>query len=133
MSDTSRVEAWLRAHHSTNMTEWDRQPAIDGGNKVTRLARCIGDLKDRGLPIPPSKRIKIGDSWVAEYRLLPETSGWPGAGTPLAVTSPQRSASTKQVPGTPAPNDGTGPGVTPGSVLATHAQCAIDDDWDWAA
>lgn len=104
MSDTSRVETWLRAHGRTNMTEWDRQPAIDGGNKVTRLARCIGDLKAKGLPIPPAKRIKIGNCWVAEYRL-----------TSLA-SIPERNEPTETT-----------------DALFSAAQCAIDDDWDTAA
>lgn len=88
-----RVQAWLETHESTTIADWDRQPACDGGDKITRLAARIGDLKTkRGLSID-SRLVPLGETRVAEYRLNPKSSRQPAPDTLAAsLFSTPRSA-----------------------------------------
>jgi hypothetical protein len=120
VSQTDRVEAWLRAHGSTTIGDWDRQPACDGGNKITRLARCIGDLRARGVPIPLSTRVKLGNAFVAEYRL---------------ATEPRPSSCMEPTDG-PLRQAAPAPAHTPpslGQATFSRPRCALDDDYDYDA
>lgn len=69
-SQTLRVRDQLRIGPVT-ILDFDRQPAIDGGSRITRLARCVGDLKYRGYTID-SKLVAVGDVHVARYTLVSE-------------------------------------------------------------
>lgn len=74
-AQTDRVLAMLRRHPVT-IEHTDCQPAADGGDKITRLAARIGDLKKRGHVID-SRRVKLGGASVAEYVLTTDAEATP--------------------------------------------------------
>ena len=79
-SATSRVLEVLRQRPVT-IGDWDRQPACDGGNRITRLAARIYDLKQEGYDIS-SRQVELGDAYVAEYSLVADRK-LASAGQPL--------------------------------------------------
>lgn len=70
MTVVERVLAQLRKG-PVLAADFDRQPAIDGGNRHTRVAARITDLKNQGHEIG-SRRVKLGNATVAEYFLIRE-------------------------------------------------------------
>ena len=106
MTGKQRVLAQLRKGPVT-LADFDRDTAVDGGARITRLAARIQDLKDDGYAIS-SRKVRLGHALVAEYRLV-------SCSDPL---SPVGQA--------PAPHP-------PLVARATSSRCAIDDDWDEAA
>lgn len=115
VSQTDRVRAWILRGHHTTIADWDRQPAIDGGRKITRLARCIGDLKDEGLPVQ-SVMVDLGDAHVKEY--------WLASSSNLVSVPPQGSG--QGIDATPAAQRPLLP-----QAPFSAPRCAIDDDLDW--
>lgn len=81
-AQTERVLAQLRKS-SVTIADFDRQPACDGGDKITRLAARILDLKKRGLPID-SRMVRLGDTHVKEYWLSDLVEATPEADTEQA-------------------------------------------------
>ncbi|MDE2103215.1 MAG: hypothetical protein KGL39_38570 [Patescibacteria group bacterium] len=112
MTQCDRIDAVLDKRPVT-IADFDRQPACDGGDRITRLAARIQDLKDRGRDIR-SRWVTLGNTQVKQYykvsQSCPDVSSLP-TGQPAA------------------------PAATPIPLLAqpTSSQCALDDDWDWAA
>jgi hypothetical protein len=79
---SERVLAQLRKSPVT-IADFDRQPACDGGARITRLAARILDLKQRGLPIE-SRMVRLGDTHVKEYWLSDLVEDVPEAETEQA-------------------------------------------------
>lgn len=72
LSQTDRVERVLRMRdtYGTTVNDWDRGPgvpAVDGGERITRLAARIKDLQDRGLNVQPIEKRE----GFTVYALLP--------------------------------------------------------------
>jgi hypothetical protein len=70
LSQTDRVLAVLRVR-PVSIADFDRQPACDGGNRITRLAPRILELKRRGCVIT-SRMVPLGSTRVAQYTLISE-------------------------------------------------------------
>lgn len=68
MTGKQRVLAQLYKAPVT-LADFDRDTAIDGGARITRLAARIQDLKDDGYAIS-RRMVRLGSAMVAEYRLV---------------------------------------------------------------
>lgn len=120
---SARVLAVLRQRPVT-LADFDCQPACDGGDRITRLGARIQDLKDDGYRLH-SERI----GHIARYTLIaePETSGEARCGLAYPVTSPCRSVSKKQVPGTPAPEPASLPPAARAQLQPIGPQLSLLD------
>jgi hypothetical protein len=79
---TARVLRILETR-PTSLTDWDREPAVDGGARITRLAARIAELRKLGFPVRTDHVTTVGRAHIARYRLSQGDIGGVERGTVL--------------------------------------------------